>query len=161
MSRMLMAVAMLGLAAGQALAAESSLAAQCSRVHDDDTIHGYVPALHDGLIRAFERLFPSARTPPDEGEIQAGAHIRCMDGHLLACFTGANLPCAKMNTARDNPGADAFCRANPDADSIPAFATGHDTIYRYRCVSGRLDVTGTAFELDSRGFAAQLWAPLD
>jgi hypothetical protein len=159
--RMFAIAAMLVLSAGQAAGADPGLAARCARVHDDDTVEGYVPALHEGFVKAFERLFPSASQPPDEREIQAGAHIRCMDGHLLACFTGANLPCSKMNAARDNRGADAFCRANPDAPAVPAFATGHDTIYQYRCVSGRADVTGTLLDLDRRGFAARLWTPLD
>ena len=57
-------------------------------------------------------------------------------------FTGANLPCGKMNTARDNQGADDYCRANPDVDVVPAFATGHDTIYSYRCAGGRPVIVG-------------------
>jgi hypothetical protein len=158
MSRLLFVTIMLAAAPAQAMGADL---ADCARLHNDDTIHGYVPALHDGLARAFGRLFPSAPNPPDERAIEAGAHIRCMDGRLLACFTGANLPCEKMSTARDNPGAVAFCRANPEADAVPAFATGHDTIYGYRCRSGRPDITGTVFPLDRRGFAAELWAPLD
>jgi hypothetical protein len=129
-------------------------------VHDDDTIQGYVPALKNQLAAAFARLFPGAPKPPDEQAIRAGAHIRCMDGTLLACFTGANLPCEKMNSARNNPGAEQFCRDSPDADAIPAFATGHDTIYAYRCRSGKPEITGTVFKLDRRGFAAALWAPL-
>lgn len=160
-SRMLVIAAMLMLSAGSAAAADAGMAAQCARVRNDDAISGYNPALHDALVRAFGRLFPSAQAPPDEREITAGAHIRCMDGHLLACFTGANLPCGKMKTARDNPGADAFCRANPNAEVVPAFATGHDTVNLYRCVSGQPVITGNALTVDSRGFAASLWTPLD
>jgi hypothetical protein len=99
--------------------------------------------------------------PPNEQAFQAGAHIRCMDGRLLACFTGANLPCEKMNAARDNKGAEAFCQANPDAPVVPAFATGHDTIYSYRCVGRRAEIAGTTFPPDARGFAATLWAPVE
>jgi hypothetical protein len=142
-------------------AAESGPAAQCVRVGNDDTIRGYDPALQAGLRRAYARLFPQAHTPPDDRAFQAQAHVRCMDGRLLACFTGANLPCGRMNASRDNPGATAFCKADPQADVVPAFATGHDTVYAYRCVDGRPRVTGNTFQLDSRGFAASLWAPLD
>jgi hypothetical protein len=84
-----------------------------------------------------------------------------MNGRLLACFVGANLPCGKMNTARDNRGADEYCRANANTDVVPAFATGHDTIYSYRCASGRAVIVGRTFALDARGFAAKLWAPID
>jgi hypothetical protein len=156
-----MVAAMLVPGAGRAVAADSGLAAECARMHDDDTVHGYVPALHDELLRAFAQLFPSARMPPDEREIQAGAHVRCMDGRLLACFTGATLPCDKINTERYNSGALAYCHANRDAGGVPAFATGHDTLYAYRCVSGLPVVTGNRFTLDRRGFASSLWAPLD
>jgi hypothetical protein len=142
-------------------AAEAGLAAECEQVRNDNTIHPYDPSLRAGLLGAYARLFPQARMPPNEQEFQAGAHIRCMDGRLLACFTGANLPCEKMNTARDNKGAEAFCRTNPDAPVVPVFATGHDTIYSYRCVAGRAEITGTTFPMDARGFAATLWTPVE
>jgi hypothetical protein len=149
------------LGAFPAHAADDGLAARCAVVRDDDTIHGYEPPLHAGLVGAFEKLFPGASIPPDERTLEAGAHIRCMDGRLFACFTGANLPCGKMNTVRDNHGAEMFCRENPDSDAVPAYATGHETIYTYRCVSGRPRIDGTLFTLDRRGFAAELWTPLN
>jgi hypothetical protein len=150
---------LLGLLLGNA--AEQGPAASCAQAGDDDTVRGYDPSLRAGLLIAYAHLFPQARMPPNEHELQAGAHIRCMDGRLWACFTGANLPCDKMNTARDNKGADAFCRTNPEAPFVPAFATGHDTIYSYRCVTGRAEITGTTFPLDARGFAATLWAAIE
>jgi hypothetical protein len=80
-----------------------------------------------------------------------------MDGKVLACFVGANLPCAKMNAARDNPGANEFCKTNPNDDVVPAFATGHDAVYSYKCASGKAVVTGNSWALDKRGFAKELW----
>nr|WP_294545344.1 hypothetical protein [uncultured Rhodopila sp.] len=154
-------LAVMLLAAGAARAADDGLAAQCARLRDDDTVRGYEPSLHAGLVNAFERLFPSTPAPPDERAVETGAQIRCMDGRLLACFAGANLPCGKMNRSRDNPGAAAFCRGNPSAGAVPAYAAGHDTIYSYRCVSGRPEIGGTLFSLDPRGFAAELWTPLN
>jgi hypothetical protein len=143
------------------LRAVAGPAEQCARLRNDDTVRGYDPSLKAGLLRAYAQLFPQARMPPDDHAFQAGAHIRCMNGRLLACFTGANLPCAKMNAAPDNRGADAFCQANPDAPVVPAFAAGHDAAYAYRCVGGRAENTGETFPLDTRGFAASLWAPVD
>lgn len=146
------------------LFARASLAGpteQCALVRNDDTIQPYDASLRAGLLRAYAHLFPQARMPPDEQQFEAGTHIRCMDGRLLACFTGANLPCSKMNTARDNQGATAYCRTNPDAPFVPAFAIGHDSAYNYRCVGGRASVAGETFKLDRRGFAATFWAPID
>jgi hypothetical protein len=142
-------------------AAEAGLATECAQIRNDDTVRPYDPSLQAGLLRAFLHLFPQARMPPNEQEFQAGAHIRCMDGRLWACFTGANLPCDKMNMARDNKGAEAFCQTNPEASFVPAFATGHDTIYSYRCVAGRPEISGETFRLDARGFAAALWTPVE
>ncbi|TGQ29698.1 MULTISPECIES: hypothetical protein [unclassified Mesorhizobium] len=65
-----------------------------------------------------------------------------------------------MNAARDNPGADGFCNANPNDDVVPAFATGHDAAYSYKCRNGKAEVTGNPWQLDKRGFAAKLWTVL-
>lgn len=154
--RLLLLVVSLGPTAAQA----ADLARQCARVRNDDTVRPYDPALRAGVAAAFERLFPNAPAP-DEDMLRAQTHIRCMDGHLLACFTGANLPCGKMTTDRVNAGAEAFCKANPDADSVPAYATGHDTAFTYRCRAGHAQVTGSTFPLDARGFAAPLWSRID
>ncbi|OYV37925.1 MAG: hypothetical protein B7Z80_11500 [Rhodospirillales bacterium 20-64-7] len=138
----------------------ADLATRCAAAGNDDTIRPYDASLRAQLQKSYERLFPKA--PVDDRMIAAQAHIRCMDGRLYACFAGANLPCRKMNTARANTGAAAFCRSNPDAPVVPAFATGHDSIYEYRCRSGKAEITGrTLFDLDSRGFAKRLWTPLD
>jgi hypothetical protein len=149
------------LAPAKVQAANPDTAARCAQVRNDDTVRPYDPSLRAGLIRAYAGLFPDASPPPPEAQLKLGAHIRCMNGRLFACFTGANLPCGKMNTARDNQGADDYCRANADADVVPAFATGHDTIYSYRCASGRPVIVGPPLTLDARGFAARLWAPLN
>jgi hypothetical protein len=142
-------------------AANAGPADQCAQVRNDDTIRPYEASLRAGLLKAYAHLFPHARMPPDEHTFRAGAHIRCMEGRLLVCFTGANLPCAKMNTSPDNEGATAFCRAHPDASGVPAFATGHDAAYNYRCVAGEARIDGETFPLDPRGFAATLWAPVE
>jgi hypothetical protein len=149
------------LAPVHAHAADSGMTGRCARVHNDDTVRPYDASLRAGLIRAYGRLFPDAGMSPPEAQLKVGANIRCMSGRLVACFVGANLPCEKMNAARENPGAAEYCRGNPAADVVPAFATGHDTIYSYRCAAGRPIIAGQTFVLDSRGFAARLWAPID
>ncbi|TPI47630.1 hypothetical protein FJW05_11780 [Mesorhizobium sp. B2-9-1] len=130
----------------------------CRQVKNDDTVRPYSHALHAGTVKAFNKLFPQAKSAPQESELTTQANYRCMNGKLLACFVGANLPCAKMNAARDNPGADEFCRTNPNDDVVPAFATGHDAVYAYKCVGGKAVITGQPWALDKRGFAEKLWA---
>ena len=130
----------------------------CRKVKNDDTIRPYSHALYAGTVKAFKKLFPDAKGAPQEQELQTQASYRCMNGKVLACFVGANLPCAKMNAARENPGADEFCKTNPNADVVPAFATGHDAVYSYKCASGKAVVTDSSWQLDKRGFAKTLWA---
>ncbi|WP_434722080.1 hypothetical protein [Mesorhizobium sp. RIZ17] len=130
----------------------------CRQVKNDDTVRPYSHELYDGTVKAFKKLFPDANGTPQESELQTQASYRCMNGKLLACFVGANLPCAKMNAQRDNPGADEFCKTSPNEDVVPAFATGHDAVYAYKCRNGKAVVTGSTWALDKRGFAKKLWA---
>ncbi|MBZ9849310.1 hypothetical protein LB565_15090 [Mesorhizobium sp. CA14] len=130
----------------------------CRQMKNDDTVRPYSHELYGGTVKAFKKLFPDAKDTPAESELQTQANYRCMNGKVLACFVGANLPCAKMNAARDNPGADEFCKTNPNDDAVPAFATGHDAVYAYKCRNGKAVVTGESWVLDKRGFAKKLWA---
>ncbi len=93
--------------------------------------------------------------------VRRGAFVRCAGGRLLACAIGANLNCGKANTRRSLPGASEYCRANPGADYIPMFATGHDTIYAWRCV-GKHAVAGKALvAVDAHGYDAGNWKEID
>ena len=85
------------------------------------------------------------------------AFVRCAGDRLLACSVGANLNCGKADTRRSVPGADEYCRANPDADNIPTFATGHDTIYAWRCVGRRAVATKAVVAVDPHGYDAGNW----
>ena len=69
---------------------------------------------------------------------EAATHsvIRCAGETLMACSLGANLNCGKADARRALPGATAYCRDNPESDFIPMFATGHATIYDWRCSGG-------------------------
>jgi hypothetical protein len=83
-----------------------------------------------------------------------------MDAKVMVCFVGANLPCAKINTAKNNPGVIAFCKENPNAGLVPAVATGHDSAYAFKCHGGTPVVDGTTWTLDKRGFAKRIWTAL-
>ncbi len=89
--------------------------------------------------------------------VRRGAFVRCAGEQLLACAVGANLNCGKVNTRRSLPGATEFCRANPNADTIPMFATGHDTIYAWRCAGRRAVATKAVVAVDRYGFDAGNW----
>jgi hypothetical protein len=85
------------------------------------------------------------------------AFVRCVGARLMGCYVGANLDCDKANTRRMLPGATAWCRQNPGAMNIPMAATGHDTIYAWRCV-GKRAVAGRAIRaVDPDGYDAGNW----
>ncbi len=87
--------------------------------------------------------------------------VRCSENRLLACTVGANLNCAKASTRRSLPGASEFCRANANADNIPMAATGHDTIYAWRCVGRRAVATKVVVDVDREGYDAGNWKEVD
>jgi hypothetical protein len=82
---------------------------------------------------------------------------RCMDGAVYVCAIGANQPCdAKADRAKRNSGADNYCRENRDATFVPAYATGHNSIYEWSCSAGAA-VPKRAIKLDRRGYRADIW----
>ena len=93
--------------------------------------------------------------------VRGGAFVRCSGVKLLACAVGANLNCDKANAGRSLPGASEFCRANPDADNIPMAATGHDTIYAWRCVGRRAVAANAVVAVDPDGYDAGNWKEVD
>jgi hypothetical protein len=90
-------------------------------------------------------------------EAARNAVVRCAGETLLACFVGANLNCGKADQRRALPGASAYCRANPHSDFIPMFATGHATIYEWRCAGGRAIAGNAVVAVDAKGYAAGNW----
>ena len=79
----------------------------------------------------------------------------------MVCTAGANLPCGKADISRTpGHGASAWCKDNPDADFIPAYATGHGTIFAWRCMDGAAVVEKRLLDVDAQGFIRQFWKPL-
>jgi hypothetical protein len=144
----------------RAAAANDDLPALCASLGSDDALRDYQPSLRGGTVKAFRAMFPGAKMPPDDAVLQAQARFRCMNGKAYICFAGANLPCGKLNTSRQNEGAENFCRSEPEADFVPMSATGHDSVYSYRCHDGKAEVLRATYELDERGFAKSLWMAL-
>ena len=93
-------------------------------------------------------------------QARESAYVRCAGAKLMACWVGANLDCGKANVHRSLLGANAYCRDNPGSDSIPMAATGHDTIYDWRC-DGKRAVAGAANRaVDAQGYIADNWKEL-
>jgi hypothetical protein len=88
-----------------------------------------------------------------------GTVWRCLNGHVYACTVGANLPCAaKADTSR-NPTKPMieFCRANPGSGFIPAAVAGRETVYQWACDGTEAIVLRQVFQVDERGFIADIW----
>ena len=113
----------------------------------------------ESLVPAAVRLFQLAAMPPDQ--VERSTLYRCVEGQILLCNLGANLPCDKADTSRDLPAAEAWCAENPSADFIPMYVTGHDTIYRWRCQGAKAETTGEPLEIDRQGFISRYWKPAD
>ena len=106
--------------------------AYCAKVVNDDRVRP-VPS---SLGPAIKRLFNIGGAYA----LQTTSY-RCADGKSL-------------------PGATAWCKDNPNSDFIPMAATGHDTIYAWRCANG-IAVTGASIsQVDARGFFVDNWKRL-
>ncbi|MBP0581135.1 hypothetical protein J8I29_17545 [Labrys sp. LIt4] len=147
------------------------LPAYCARVGTDDTVRDYTPDLRDRTLRAYKTLQSGSgaqsTSQADPGELdvhlKADANYRCMNGRVMVCSVGANLPCVKINMARNIPEITKYCRENPGADDghdLALAITGHDTGHSFQCRHGRAVVTGTTWALDKRGFAKKIWSVL-
>jgi hypothetical protein len=90
-------------------------------------------------------------------QVRAGAVVRCVGSQLRACWVGANLDCGKADTRRRLVGATAFCRDNPGAAVVPMVATGHDTIYDWRCVRARAVAGKVVRAVDPAGYIQENW----
>lgn len=83
---------------------------------------------------------------------------RCMEGAVFVCAVGANIPCdAKADRAKSNLGSRNYCRENPDAPLVPAYATGHNGIYEWSCSRGAAVRGKLTVKLDRRGYRADVW----
>ena len=90
------------------------------------------------------------------------SYWRCMGGKVYGCFVGANIPCwDKANTDRTPTAAETdFCKAQPNVDGIPAYVTGHETVYEWRCTQGKPEIVRQVLQVDGRGFAKDFWYEL-
>jgi hypothetical protein len=127
--------------------------AYCAKVGDDDSVKT-IPA---GLIPQARKLFFHPSSAVSDAEIRDSTSFRCMSGKIWLCNYGANLVCGKANVSRESTGAMAFCKENSGSDSVPMAATGHDTIYSWKCAGNKARIARQTLTVDPRGFIAENW----
>lgn len=141
----------LSLAGLVAASAAPSPRTYCAHVVTDDHLRTVPPSLGPAIKRLFNisGAYASQTTS-----------YRCADGKVMLCNVGANLACGKANLDKSLPGATAWCKDNPNSDFIPMAATGHDTIYNWRCANGIAVAGAPVSKVDARGFFVDNWKTL-
>ncbi len=136
-------------------ASAQDLSAFCGKSVNDDRLKP-LPA---PLSAEARRLFELSQDEP-AALVSKSTVYRCMNGKVWLCNYGANLVCGKANARRISRGATAWCKQNPGSDSVPMAATGHDTIFEWKCVGTKPQASGQIATVDPRGFIAQNWKSL-
>jgi hypothetical protein len=127
----------------------------CAAIRDIDAPIGGASPIPPGLTPYLARALG---LPPHSAVMPERYYWRCMGGAVYVCTTGANIACeVKADLAKRNVGAENYCRENRDAPFVPAYATGHATIYDWRCSGGRAVRGKRLAKLDSRGYRRDIW----
>jgi hypothetical protein len=142
-------------AAALGLTSPTDPVAYCAAVRNIDSPVGGASPIPAALKPYVARVF---RLPADSAIVPENYFWRCMSGAVYVCAVGANIPCdAKADRARRNLGAEHYCRENPDATFVPAFATGHASIYSWSCSAGQALPGKRLAKIDKRGFRVDFW----
>jgi len=116
------------------------------------------PKVPDVIAKGLQKAF---NAPPDAplDVFVRNSFWRCMDGKVVACSVGANIPCeGKADMSKTpNEGMTNWCESNPNAEVIPAAAAGRETVYEWRCVNGAPQIVRQVFTPDARGFISSFW----
>ncbi|MDK2980774.1 MAG: hypothetical protein PWQ55_1121 [Chloroflexota bacterium] len=120
------------------------------------------PAVPDALIDGYLQAAGLTGSTEPRDVLRQTTTWRCMDGSVLVCNYGANLPCdAQANTdSIPSQAMNDYCAQNPGSDFIPMSVSGHETIYNWSC-DGSTAVAGEAFtQPDAAGFLSNIWYAL-
>lgn len=119
-------------------------------------------AIPEEVIQGYLQAAGLKNTTEPEDMLKASTFWRCMDGQVMVCNAGANLPCeAKANSDKTPTHAMSdYCKDNPEVDFIPMAVTGHDTIYDWSCEQGVAKVGEQISKVDAAGFIANIWYAL-
>ena len=87
---------------------------------------------------------------------------RCFEGAVLWCDVGANIPCSVQTIGEPSreptEGMFVHCEVFPDADFIPAVATGRGGVFEWRCDGTQPVIVQQVLHLDERGFIDEFWS---
>jgi putative hemolysin len=116
------------------------------------------PKVPDAIVTGIRKALGTPADTPNQAFVD-GTSWRCAAGKVLACFVGANLPCGeKADTSKTpNQGIVDYCKANANAEVVPAAAAGRATVYEWRCKSGTPEVVKQVFNADAQGFITEIW----
>ncbi len=119
------------------------------------------PKLPDNVAEAIKKASGASPDMPID-ILKQGSFWRCMNGKVYGCFVGANLPCDSKANVDKTPTAEEadFCKANPNADVIPAVVTGHETVYEWRCNNDAPEIVKQVAQVDARGYMTDIWYQL-
>jgi putative hemolysin len=136
--------------------------AYCAAVGDIDAPDANYTgeAMPDSILQAMiQKGIVTADAPKD---FQQHAVWRCMDKKVWACHFGANIPCTEKADLSQTPaaGMEEYCKANPNAENMPASAAGRTTIYEWKCKDAKPELVKPVLTVDSRGFIAAYWYEL-
>jgi hypothetical protein len=127
----------------------------CARVGNDDRLR----PLSSEFVADARRLFEIGLDLPAEF-VATSTFTRCMNGKIWLCYVSANLACGKADVSRNSAGAGAFCKRNPESTDVPMSATGHATVFLWKCVGSKAKVDRQIARTDPRGFLADNWKEL-
>ena len=147
--------ALLLLAATQAASAQTSPPEYCQQIRTDDALRPVPPS----LVPAVVRLFRLEAMPAEQ--VEHSTYFRCADRDVFVCTVGANLVCGKADTHRNLSGVKSWCVEHAGSPSVPAYVTGHATIYLWRCDGTRPVASRSALSVDPRGLISQNWKRVD
>jgi hypothetical protein len=142
------------LAAWSMTQARAEAPAFCARNGNDDALRPIPKALVAAAGAALGTTMPPAVA-------MKSTVFRCANGRVLVCTVGANLVCGRANTSR-TPGRGQlnWCREHPHDTFIPLVASGHDTIYAWRCQDGAPQIDRRILDVDAGGFIVRNWRQL-
>jgi hypothetical protein len=120
-------------------------------------------AIPDAVIDGFKKAAGLEGSTESMEQFKKSTIWRCMDGKVLACNFGANLPCdSKANTDQTSTQAmQDFCKESPDSEFIPMSVTGHNTIYSWHCVDGSPKLLDQIVSVDAAGYLANIWYAME
>lgn len=141
----------------------SDPAAYCAAVGTIDTPDArYTGAKVPDAVAQSIKQASGAATDAPLNMFVSGSAWRCVNGKVYGCFVGANIPCNAKANIDKTPTADEteFCKANTNADVIPAVVTGRETVYEWRCTNGAPAIVRQVLTPDAQGFISSFWYEL-